>query len=1057
MRKLIKLFSVLLLPIFTFIIVNAQVQETWVRTLSSPSTVVSDELNDMVVDNAGNVYVTGHSSGGVVTRKYDKAGNIKWTTAYSAYDATEIAIDAAGNVYVGGETVDRHFLTLKYSPAGTILWAVSYDDDETGSVRDIAVDPSGNVYVTGVSYTAPIFPDGDDFADYATVKYSPGGAQVWIRRFNGSDPGQGFDIANAITIDALGFIYVTGTSQLNGRNGFATIKYHPDGTLLWIQRYEGSSGEEGGAIDIALDAFGNVIVVGLMKKDEPPSFDVYRNAIVVKYTFSGFELWSRSIFTAGSGHHVPLDIAIDAANNIIVTGYSEISVPGSQFLTKYDPSGNPLWLRQPSGVSGRHGHVATDGTNSYTVGFGNGGLTTKKFDSNGTEQWSITYATGTADPDERLIGVDGDQNVYVSSWYRPANFANSDYLTIRYSQCTLTCPGDITVNNDAGKCGAVVNYPDATATGDCGSTITYSKASGTMFDIGTTTVTVTSTETGATCSFNVTVNDVQNPVFTLCPSSKTVNVNAGVCYATASSVNAGTAIATDNCDYKVVGTRSDGLALTADYSVGNTSITWTATDASSNTATCSQTITIVDNVPPTISGESASTYVLSPPNHLMRDVTIDYAATDNCAVTATISVTSSEPINGVGDGDTDPDWIVVDNHHVRLRAERAAGGNGRIYTVTITAVDPSGNTTTKTIEVRVPHDIKKPNSGQAFIVGSTVNFEGEFWDKAGKIHTAKWLIDETTIAKTIVTEPSGGKNGKVIGSYKFASPGVYKLQMNITDQSGLTTYTNTAGDLEAIVVIFDPNGGNTYGGGYFNSPAGALRANPSATGKASYGFAMNYFKNSTYPKGETQFDFKVGEFEFNALNFEYLVINNSMAQFKGTGKITGGQSGVGFTMTVVDGQLDGTGIDKIRMKIYNKNNGTVIYDNQPGASDAALPIQAVGINSTIVISGSNSSLTSVNTNQKAEMEAQLPGVLNKLDLIAYPNPSTNSFSITVQSEAKEKVSMQVVDAYGRIIETRNVSANSIVRFGDKYRPGTYFVRIIQGKEHKETKLVKISD
>ena len=84
---------------------------------------------------------------------------------------------------------------------------------------------------------------------------------------------------------------------------------------------------------------------------------------------------------------------------------------------------------------------------------------------------------------------------------------------------------------------------------------------------------------------------------------------------------------------------------------------------------------------------------------------------------------------------------------------------------------------------------------------------------------------------------------------------------------------------------------------------------------------MNYFKNSTNPKGETQFEFKVGEFEFNALNFEYLVINNAMAQFKGTGKIIGGQSGIGFTMTVIDGQLDGSGIDKIRMKIYNKNNG----------------------------------------------------------------------------------------------------------------------------------------
>jgi hypothetical protein len=77
---------------------------------------------------------------------------------------------------------------------------------------------------------------------------------------------------------------------------------------------------------------------------------------------------------------------------------------------------------------------------------------------------------------------------------------------------------------------------------------------------------------------------------------------------------------------------------------------------------------------------------------------------------------------------------------------------------------------------------------------------------------------------------------------------------------GLTHYTNTAGDLEAIVVIFDPNGGNTYGGGYFNSPSGALRSNPSATGKASYGFCDELFQEFNLSKGETQFEFKVGTF-----------------------------------------------------------------------------------------------------------------------------------------------------------------------------------------------------
>ena len=532
-------------------------------------------------------------------------------------------------------------------------------------------------------------------------------------------------------------------------------------------------------------------------------------------------------------------------------------------------------------------------------------------------------------------------------------------------------------------------------------------------------------------------------------------MGTGVCYATAASVNAGTATATDNCSATVVGTRSDGQTLNANYPAGITTITWKATDPSSNSSTCTQTITVVDNQPPVVSGESASTYILSPPNHSMRDVSINYTISDNCTyLDTTITVTSNEPVNGTGDGDTDPDWIIVDKKNLKLRAERSANGSGRTYTITITATDGSGNTAVKTLEVKVPHNIKNPHSGKAFIVNSTVPFEGEFWDKPGNKHTAKWLIDDNTTAKATVTEPSGNKNGKITGSYKFTAPGVYKLQMNVTDQSGVTHYTNTSGDLEAIVVIYDPNGGHAYGGGYYNSPAGALKSNPSATGKASYGFSMNYFKNSTNPKGETQFEFKVGTFEFNALTFDYLVISNSKAQFKGTGKIIGGQSGVGFIMTVVDGQLDGSGIDKIRMKIYNKNNGSIIYDNQPGASDADNPVAAVGANSVIVIQANNANSSMTKAAVEEVPETKTAG---GLEITANPNPSNSYFSVQVSSNnTKEKIVLQVYDVNGKMLDARNsVTPGLSVRFGDLYRSGTYFIRVIQGKEHKELKLIKI--
>ena len=133
--------------------------------------------------------------------------------------------------------------------------------------------------------------------------------------------------------------------------------------------------------------------------------------------------------------------------------------------------------------------------------------------------------------------------------------------------------------------------------------------------------------------------------------------------------------------------------------------------------------------------------------------------------------------------------------------------------------------------------------------------------------------------------------------------------------------------------------------------------------------------------------------------------------------------------------------------LFSKGTTTVTATASNGISPDAVCTFTV-----TVVCGPVPSMT-----KNTELQQELQAILTSLDVIAYPNPTTYNFSITVQADAKEKIVMQVVDMYGRIIETRNVSANSIVRFGDRYRPGTYFVRIIQGKQHKELKLVKISD
>ncbi len=113
-------------------------------------------------------------------------------------------------------------------------------------------------------------------------------------------------------------------------------------------------------------------------------------------------------------------------------------------------------------------------------------------------------------------------------------------------------------------------------------------------------------------------------------------------------------------------------------------------------------------LPPTIN-LSVSPTELWPPNHKMVLVASGVSATSSCGglTSFNVTVSSDEPVNGLGDGDTEPDWQVVDNSDgtfdVWLRAERSGTGDGRVYTITATATEAFGGAT-ETATVTVAHD-----------------------------------------------------------------------------------------------------------------------------------------------------------------------------------------------------------------------------------------------------------------------------------------------------------------------------------------------------------------
>jgi hypothetical protein len=229
--------------------------------------------------------------------------------------------------------------------------------------------------------------------------------------------------------------------------------------------------------------------------------------------------------------------------------------------------------------------------------------------------------------------------------------------------------------------------------------VTYSAASGSTFPLGATQVTVTATDAGNTTSktFTVTVRDTTAPVLSLPPSA--VLEATGPCGAAVTYTASAADLVSGNVPV------SFSIQSGSVFPLGTTSVTVTATDAADNTATGTFTVTIGDTTAPAFQSLTASPDSLGSPNHKMVPVTLAASVADVVDAapdTRIFSVTSNEPVNGTGDGNTTSDWEVTGALTLNLRAERTGNGTGRTYTITVESVDNFGNRSLKTVTVVVP-------------------------------------------------------------------------------------------------------------------------------------------------------------------------------------------------------------------------------------------------------------------------------------------------------------------------------------------------------------------
>jgi subtilisin-like proprotein convertase family protein len=318
------------------------------------------------------------------------------------------------------------------------------------------------------------------------------------------------------------------------------------------------------------------------------------------------------------------------------------------------------------------------------------------------------------------------------------------------------CPSDIVVSNDAGVCGAVVNYSAPTAVDNCNVTVTSTHNSGDSFPVGTTTVTYTAADgcgNTTNCSFNVTVNDTEVPVIS-CPGNLVADCNGVATF---------TVTATDNCSATV--TQNAGLPSGSTFPIGTTQIVWTASDASGNTVSCSFDVVRNDNISATanitavlcngnadgtiqaipaggdgtytylwdggqttqtITGLASGNYTVTVTDGLGCTGVATFTVTEPSVLTASTTANDANCNNaadgsaiGFGNGGTSPySYLWSDGQTTQI----AGGLDVGTYTVTVT--DANGCTTTATAVINEP---------SALVVTDVVTHLNCFGDNSGAI------------------------------------------------------------------------------------------------------------------------------------------------------------------------------------------------------------------------------------------------------------------------------------------------------------------------------------
>jgi hypothetical protein len=318
------------------------------------SGVASDSSESIII--GGSAQNLSGTSSDVLIVKYNTYGDTLWHRQYDTVQLDE-TIDATtdqnNNIIIASYHNDLSTEKpglIKFSPNGELLWARMYPAFENYMLDGVASDSRCNIIACGHHWTLP---------QAIIVKFDTSGYPIWTRFHNWASSTEFWDIV----LDAAENIIITGLIRYGpDSNALLVAKFDSNGDSIWTQCYTTGRWITHGT-RTKLDNAGNIVVAGYAEDEYYP---YPSDVLIFKYSPTGTMLWNRLLdFRIVDG---PSGIAIDAHNNIFVSGSCGNIDSFDYFLAKYSSSGETLWTRfYDGGFDDGSGGVVVDSQNNPII------------------------------------------------------------------------------------------------------------------------------------------------------------------------------------------------------------------------------------------------------------------------------------------------------------------------------------------------------------------------------------------------------------------------------------------------------------------------------------------------------------------------------------------------------------------------------------------------------------------------------------------------------------------------------------------------------------------